>query len=143
MRPTEKIQNLIQNLNDTTRPELDEKILDNCFRELNTQKASTPAKGPNIWSVIIHNSITKYAAMVVFLLILAGAVAVKIMTPTERIEVMDELEKSHGQPAYDPDSNGKVAEEDKVTVAGTIRTWDGGMINRRTPMLLYVTCPGK
>jgi hypothetical protein len=62
MRPAEKIENLIQNLNNQTRPELDEKILDACYTELNTQQSSTPAKGPTIWSILMKNPITKYAA---------------------------------------------------------------------------------
>ena len=59
----------------------------------------------------------------------AIAMAVKILTPAERIEVMTELEKSHGLPAFDPDSNGDIAEEDKVALAGTVRTYDGKKVD--------------
>jgi hypothetical protein len=63
MRPTEKkIQNLIQNLKENTRPELDEKILDSCFTELNTQESSTPVKGTNIWSIIMEYMEYYYAS---------------------------------------------------------------------------------
>lgn len=66
MRPTEKkIENLIQDLNDQTRIELDQKILDDCLTELVNQKSSEPSPGPNIWRIIMHSKITKYAAAVV------------------------------------------------------------------------------
>ncbi|MHC5157847.1 MAG: hypothetical protein ACYSOZ_07095, partial [Planctomycetota bacterium] len=72
MRPTEKkIENLINNLNDQTRPELDQKILDNCFTELNTQK-SAPASRNN-WSIIMHSKLTKpIAAAIVFIAVILG-----------------------------------------------------------------------
>ena len=71
MRPTEKkIQNLVQNLSDQTRPELDAKILDNCFTELNTRK-SIPASR-NTWTIIMKKSITKIAAAIIIIALLTG-----------------------------------------------------------------------
>ncbi|MHC5162704.1 MAG: hypothetical protein ACYSO4_06255 [Planctomycetota bacterium] len=73
MRPTEKkIQNLIQNLKENTRPELDAKILDSCFTELNTPKSDTPVKGTNIWSIIMHRKITKVAAAIIIIAVLTS-----------------------------------------------------------------------
>ncbi len=69
MRPTEKkIQNLIQNLNNQTRPELDEKILENCFTEINTQQSPIPARGPNIWSIIMHSKTLKPIAAAIIII---------------------------------------------------------------------------
>lgn len=66
MRPTEKkIHQLIQNLNDKTRPELDEKILCDCFAELDSQKTPTPVSRPSVWRLLMNNSISKYAAAVI------------------------------------------------------------------------------
>lgn len=168
MRPTEeKIQNLIRNLNDHTRPELDAGILSDCLKELkhdchserseksgktarqalpyvaeavlleglNSPKSPTPVLKP-IWKIIFHSKITKSAAAAIILIFVA-AMAVRIMTPAERIEVMAEVEKTHGQPAYDPDSHGEIAEEDMVTVAGTIRTWDGKKVGRHAHMTIH------
>ena len=71
MRPTEKkIENLIENLNDQTRTELDRKILEDCFTELDKQKSSPPVSSPNIWSIIMHNKITKPIAAAI--IIIAG-----------------------------------------------------------------------
>jgi beta-lactamase regulating signal transducer with metallopeptidase domain len=54
----------------------------------------------------------------------AVAFAAKILSPKERIEKMAELEKSHGLPAYDPNSSGEIPEDQKVTIAGIVKTWD-------------------
>lgn len=74
MRPTEKkIQILIQNLKNQTPPELDEKILDNCFNELNTQKSLAPVTRPNIWRIIMTSKITKpIAAAIIITAVLTG-----------------------------------------------------------------------
>ena len=89
MRPTEKnIENLIQNLNDQTRPELDRKILDNCFNELNTQKSSTPKPRPNRWRIVMHSKITKpiAAAIIIIAGILSLTLLDKTVTPAWAIE---------------------------------------------------------
>ena len=70
MRPTEKIENLIKNINDKTQPELDAKILDNCFNEMNIQKSFTPIQSRNIRSIIMHNKIIKPIAAAI--IIIAG-----------------------------------------------------------------------
>ena len=72
MRPTDKkIENLIQNLNENTRPELDARILDECFNELENTK-SAPVRS-NIWSTIMHSKLTKpIAAVIIFSVILIG-----------------------------------------------------------------------
>jgi len=100
MRPTENIENLIKNLNDQTRPDLDAKILEDCFAELRQNchsehseesiqtareavpyiekaaeisKSPAPAKGQNIWSIIMHSKITKpIAAAIIVIGVLAG-----------------------------------------------------------------------
>ena len=80
MRPTEKkIQNLIQNLKENTQPELDARILDNCFTELNTQK-STPTQGQNIWRTIMYSKITKPIAAAI--IIIAGFLSLTIFDKT-------------------------------------------------------------
>ncbi|MHC4743579.1 MAG: M56 family metallopeptidase, partial [Planctomycetota bacterium] len=61
----------------------------------------------------------------------------KLLTPQERIEKSAEIEKTHGQPAYDPDYREKTADEEKVTLAGTIRTWDGRKLPRSADMNIY------
>ncbi len=69
MRPTEKkIQNLIQNLNDQTRHELDQKILDSCFTELDTPQPSASVKRPNRWRIFMKNPITKYAIAAIIMM---------------------------------------------------------------------------
>ena len=81
MRPTEKkIQNLIQNLKENTRPELDAKILDSCFTELNTPKSSTPAQSPNIWRIIMKTKITKLTAAAI--IIIAGFLSLTLFDKT-------------------------------------------------------------
>ncbi len=73
MRPTEKqIQNLIQNLNDPTRPELDKKILDDCFAEFDNQKSPELEIRPNTWRLIMHSKMTKPIAAAIVTAILAG-----------------------------------------------------------------------
>jgi hypothetical protein len=68
MRPTEKkIHNLIQNLNDKTQPELDQKILDDCYTELDSQTSSAPTAGPNAWRIVMNKPITKFAAAIILL----------------------------------------------------------------------------
>jgi hypothetical protein len=63
MRPADKhIHKLIENLKNTTDPALDQKVLDDCFTELDNQHPSAPAGGPRIWSRFMKNKITKYAA---------------------------------------------------------------------------------
>jgi len=81
MRPADKkIEKLINNLNDQTRPELDAKILDKCFTELNTPKSQHPTKGPNIWSIIMHSKITKPIAAAIILI--AGFLSLTIFNNT-------------------------------------------------------------
>ena len=65
------------------------------------------------------------------------AMAAKIMTPAERIEKMAELEKTHGQPEYDPDGHGEVSEEEKATVAGIIKTWDGKKVDKTAHLVIH------
>jgi hypothetical protein len=94
MRPTaKKIQNLLKNLNDKTRPELDKKILDDCLKELNTQKSSAPVKGPNIWSIIMHSKITKpvAAAMVFIAVILSLTLFDKTVSKTYAMNDVPDL----------------------------------------------------
>jgi outer membrane lipoprotein-sorting protein len=70
MRPTEKkIHTLIQNLSDKTRPELDQKILNDCFAELDTQQSSAPPMRPGIWRILMKNPklSTAAAASILFL----------------------------------------------------------------------------
>jgi hypothetical protein len=81
MRPTEKkIENLINNLNDQTRPELDAKILEDCYTQLNTQKPLTPAKGPTVWSTIMHSKMTK--PIVAAVIIIAGFLSLTMFDKT-------------------------------------------------------------
>lgn len=71
MRPTEKkIQHLIKNLNDQTQPELDRKILDDCFTELDNQKSSEPTRRRNIWRIIMKSTKLSTAAAASILLII-------------------------------------------------------------------------
>ncbi len=102
MRPTEKnIENLIQNLNDPTRPELDRKILEDCFAELDNQKSSPPVSSPNIWSVIMHNKITKpiAAAIIIiagfFVLTLFNNTIPKAYALTDTIEAYKSIQWLH------------------------------------------------
>jgi hypothetical protein len=62
------------------------------------------------------------------------AFAAKILSPKERIEKMAKLEKSHGQPAYDPNNNGEIPEDQKVTIAGIVKTWDGKPVTKYTQL---------
>jgi len=101
MRPTDKIQNLIKNLNDQTRPELDEKILQNCYTELNTQESSAPEKGPNIWSTIMHSKITKPIAAAI--IIIGALLSLTMFNKTvssayaieETLKAMQQIETIH------------------------------------------------
>lgn len=102
MRPTEKkIQNLIKNLNNQTRPELDQKILDNCFTELNTQKSSAPTPRPNIWRIIMHSKTIKPIAAAI--IIVAGFLSLTLFDKTvpsayaieETLKAMQHLETIH------------------------------------------------
>jgi len=101
MRPTDKIQNLIQNLNDTTRPELDAKILDDCFKELNTRKSSAPAKGPTLWSILMHSKLTKplAAAIIIVTTILSLTLFDKTVSTAyafeETLKAMQQIETMH------------------------------------------------
>lgn len=74
MRPTDKnIEKLVQNRNDSTRPELDQWILEDCFAELDNLKSSAPDRSPTIWRKIMKNSITKYSiAAMIFVAIVLG-----------------------------------------------------------------------
>ncbi len=65
------------------------------------------------------------------------AMAAKIMTPQERVEKMAELEKSYGIPAHDPEYTGVVSEEDKVTISGTVRSWDGRKLGGYLHMTIH------
>ena len=66
MRPTDKkIHELLQNINDTTRSELDDKILGDCFTELNNQ--TTVTNRANKWRIIMHHKITKPIAAAIIL----------------------------------------------------------------------------
>lgn len=79
MRPTEKkIHQLIQNLSDKTRPELDEKILGDCFAELDTQKSSVSPLRPGIWRIVMK--ITKPIAAAI--VILAGVFSLTFLDTT-------------------------------------------------------------
>ena len=81
MRPTEKkIENLIQNLNDQTRPELDRKILDDCLNKLDMQKSSRPVARPNRWRIIMHSRITKQIAAAI--IIVAGVFSLTLFNKT-------------------------------------------------------------
>lgn len=73
MRPSENdIKQLFENLNDITRPALDEKILDACMAELNT--ADKPrAERYSSWSLFMKKPFTKFAAAaMVFLAVILG-----------------------------------------------------------------------
>ncbi|MCE5185444.1 MAG: hypothetical protein LLF76_04900 [Planctomycetaceae bacterium] len=73
MRPAEKeIKRLFDNLNDVTRPALDDRILSLCTAEL---KNCDPAKAVryNAWSTFMKNPFTKFAAAAaVFLAVILG-----------------------------------------------------------------------
>jgi beta-lactamase regulating signal transducer with metallopeptidase domain len=69
------------------------------------------------------------------------AFAAKILSPKERIAKMAKLEKSHGLPAYDPNSNGDIPEDQKVTIAGIIKTWDGKPVTKYTQLLYQCQRP--
>jgi hypothetical protein len=74
MRPTEKaIHDLFETLQDTTRPELDEKILDACSHELSRIGDSVPAGNNSPWRLLMKNPFTKFtAAAMVFLAVILG-----------------------------------------------------------------------
>lgn len=74
MRPTDKkIEKLIQNLNDATRPELDDRIMKDCFAELNASLSSVQHSGRNLWRIIMKNPITKFSiAAMLFLAVILG-----------------------------------------------------------------------
>lgn len=80
MRPTEIIENLITNLNDNTRPELDAKILDDCFTELDNQKSSLPVSSMNIWRIIMHSKMVKPIAAAI--IIIAALLSLTIINKT-------------------------------------------------------------
>ena len=78
MRPTEKnIEKLVQNRNDSTRAQLDQRILEDCFAELDNLKSSVPVQSPSIWRKIMTHSITKYSlAAMLFIAIILGLNAI-------------------------------------------------------------------
>ncbi len=89
MRPTEKkIQNLINHLNDQTRPELDKRILLDCFTELNQRETKAPAPRPNRWRRIMNNRTIKaaIAASIGIIAILGITVFDRFTTPAWAIE---------------------------------------------------------
>ncbi len=89
MRPTEKkIQNLLKKLTNQTRPELDEKILNDCFTELNAAKSSAPVSSPNIWSIIMHSKMIKpiAAAIIIIVALLSLTLLDQTVAPAYALE---------------------------------------------------------
>ncbi len=61
----------------------------------------------------------------------------KLLTPQERIEKMAEIEKTYGQPTYDPGYRDDLSDEEKVTLGGIVRTWDGLPLPKNTYLTVY------
>lgn len=61
----------------------------------------------------------------------------KLLTPQERIEKIAEIQKSHGQPAYDPDYLSNLSVEEKIKLSGILRTWDGLPLPRSTSITIH------
>lgn len=74
MRPAEdRIKRLFEQLNDSTRPELDQRILDACTAELRRQEPAAGAEPYSRWRLIMNHSFTKFtAAAMVFLAVILG-----------------------------------------------------------------------
>ena len=71
MKPKDKIEKLVESLQDTTSSELDQRILNSLARTMDdSQDVSAPLK-PNIWRIIMKSRITKLAAAVVILAAIA------------------------------------------------------------------------
>lgn len=66
----------------------------------------------------------------------------RILTPAERIEKMAEIAKTHGQPAYDPQADRELTDEEKVTLSGIVRTWDGLPLPNQTHLTVHASRPG-
>lgn len=65
MRPTDKkIHDLLQTINDQTRPELDRTILEDCYVELD----HLPTSRTTIWSTIMHHKMVKPIAAAIILI---------------------------------------------------------------------------
>jgi hypothetical protein len=81
MRPAEKtIHNLLLDLKRTTRPELDQKILGNCFTELQTRKLSNPAPRPSYWRLFMQSRLTKSAAAAI--IVIAATLSLTLLDKT-------------------------------------------------------------
>jgi hypothetical protein len=102
MRPTEKkIENLIQNLTNQTRPELDARILNDCLKELNTQTSSAPVLKANIWSTIMHSKMTKSIAAAIMMV--GGFLCLTVLNNTvpviyaleETVQAMQDIRTIH------------------------------------------------
>ncbi len=74
MIPTEKkVLESIGQLSDQTRPELDRKILEDCFSELDSQELSVPALRPGFWrTVAAYRIVRPVAAAVIIIAALTG-----------------------------------------------------------------------
>ncbi|MBE0535554.1 MAG: carboxypeptidase regulatory-like domain-containing protein [Phycisphaerae bacterium] len=66
----------------------------------------------------------------------------RILTPHERIEKMAEIQKTHGQPAYDHEASRSLTEDEKVTLSGIVRTWDGLPLPEKAYMTVHTQRPG-
>ncbi len=67
----------------------------------------------------------------------------KILTPHERIEKMAEIKETHGQPAYDHEASSRsLTEDEKVTLSGIVRTWDGLPLPEKAYMTVHTQRPG-
>lgn len=69
MKPAEDIKNLLENLNDTTSAEMDERVLGDVMQTLgeSDQTQSTDLQS-NIWRAIMRSPITRFAAVAVLVI---------------------------------------------------------------------------
>ena len=63
MKPSEKIEKLLENMNVTSDPEKDQQTLDTILQAQAETKKQTPTElRPDRWRIILKKPITKYAA---------------------------------------------------------------------------------
>lgn len=73
MRPAEDIKRLINNLNDTTSAQMDERVLRDALHALEESEKTTSAfTEPDIWRTIMRSSITKLAAAAIIIAAIIG-----------------------------------------------------------------------
>lgn len=99
MRPAEnKIISVLQKLNDQTSPDLDRRVLDDCFMEMDVQRTSRFPIRQHLWRIIMKKPITKFsiAAMLFAAVILGVNLIPGLVTQTKAFaNVMDNVFLAH------------------------------------------------